>query len=213
MGNSNLRLGPRAARVVDLPSEFEITFLVIGALEKLQIPYMVAGSLAVTAHGVPRGTRDADLVAELRPGDGGRLAGELGGDFYLDVTAAEEAIRRHSCASTIYLPEIFKVDIFMLGSGSYDQQAFRRRISLPLGSDRPRLVFVESPEDVVLAKLKWYRLGGEVSEQQWRDVLGVLKLQAGSLDQGYLRQWAAHESVLDLLERASREAAPSGEWP
>ena len=63
---------------------------------------------------------------------------------------------------------------------------------------------------MVLAKLKWYRLGGEVSDMQWRDVLGVLKLQRGSLDADYLRRWAAEERVLDLLERALREAAPPG---
>lgn len=192
-----------------MKSEAEITLLVIQVLEKLQIPYMVAGSLAVSAHGVPRGTRDADLVAQLRRGDGSRLAAELGGDFYLDVDTAEEAIRRSSSFSTIYNPEVFKVDVFVLGRGAYDQEAFRRRISLPLASDQPYSVFVESSEDVVLAKLKWYRMGGEVSEQQWRDVLGVLKFEAGRLDTAYLRQWAEHERVLDLLERAMREATTS----
>lgn len=105
---------------------------------------------------------------------------------------------------------VFKVDIFVLASAPYDQQAFQRRLRKTLGQELPRPVFVESPEDLVLSKLKWYRLGGEVSELQWRDVLSVLKLQAGHLDMAYLRQWAEQERVLDLLERALREATPPG---
>jgi hypothetical protein len=61
---------------------------------------------------------------------------------------------------------------------------------------------VASAEDTLLAKLEWYRMGGEVSERQWRDVLGVLKVQAGGLDLEYLRRWARELGVDDLLERA-----------
>ena len=62
--------------------------------------------------------------------------------------------------------------------------------------------FVESAEDVILNKLRWYRLGNEISERQWNDVLGVLKVQAGVLDLTYLRQWAVTLGLSDLLERA-----------
>ena len=58
----------------------------------------------------------------------------------------------------------------------------------------------------MLAKLEWYRLGDKVSERQWNDVLGVLKVQAGSLDRSYLEQWAAELGVADLLARATKEA-------
>jgi hypothetical protein len=165
---------------------------------------MVVGSLAVSAHGVVRGTRDADVVAGLRPGDGARLAAELGTDFYLDVQTAEEAIRRRDSFGAIYMPQIFKIDIFALKSRPYDLEAFRRRTPVELGGQAT--LFVESPEDVIVSKLRWYRLGGEVSELQWRDVLGVLKLQAGRLDLEYTRRWAAEEKVADLLERAIKEA-------
>lgn len=187
-------------------SQVGILLLVTEALERLQIPYMVAGSLAAAAYGLSRSTQDADLVAELRSGDAARLASELGPEFYADVEVGEEAIRRRSSFSVIYFPLVFKVDIFVLVSTAYDQQAFQRRMRKTLGWENPRPVFVESGEDLVLSKLKWYRLGGEVSELQWRDVLSVLKLQAKSLDAGYLRHWAGHEKVLDLLERALGEA-------
>lgn len=183
---------------------FEVTLLVTGALEKLEISYMVVGSLAMSAHGVVRGTRDSDIVAGLRPGDGSRIASQLGPDFYLDVQTAEEAIRRRSSFGAVYLPQVFKIDVFALGSRSYDLEAFRRRTTVDLGAQGS--ICVETPEDVVLSKLRWYRLGGEVSELQWRDVLGVLKLQAGRLDADYLRRWAAEERITDLFDRALQEA-------
>jgi len=58
-----------------------------------------------------------------------------------------------------------------------------------------------------LAKLEWFRLGGEVSERQWRDVLGILELQAGNLDLRYLHEWAKELHVRDLLESALKQAA------
>ena len=64
--------------------------------------------------------------------------------------------------------------------------------------------FVATAEDTLLAKLEWYRIGGEVSERQWRDVLGILKVQAGRLDLAYLRRWAIELKVEDLLERAAQ---------
>jgi hypothetical protein len=63
-----------------------------------------------------------------------------------------------------------------------------------------------SPEDTVLAKLEWYRLGGEVSERQWRDVLGVLRARGSQLDLEYMRKWAGELHVGDLLERGLQEA-------
>lgn len=180
--------------------------IVIRALQRLGIDYMVAGSMAVFAHGVPRGTRDSDLVVALRRGDGARIAAELGTDFYFDVEMTEEAIRRHESTSAIYTPALFKVDLFALKPGAFDHAAFQRRRRLSLG-EGAEAVFVQSPEDVIISKLKWYRLGGEVSDLQWRDVLGVLKLQGNALDRDYLRKWAEHERVLDLLDRAERDAA------
>ena len=75
-----------------------------------------------------------------------------------------------------------------------------------IATDPEQSVYVTSPEDVILSKLEWYRMGGEVSDRQWRDILGVLKTKLEQLDRAYLRQWAKELKVEDLLERAFREA-------
>jgi hypothetical protein len=64
-----------------------------------------------------------------------------------------------------------------------------------------------SPEDIILLKLEWYRLGGGTSERQWQDILGVLQVQAGRLDQAYLDHWSADLGIADLLQRARQESA------
>jgi hypothetical protein len=68
------------------------------------------------------------------------------------------------------------------------------------------MLALSSAEDAVLAKLEWYRMGGEVSERQWNDLLGILKVQGTALDLPYVRHWAADLQVTDLLERALAEA-------
>lgn len=75
-----------------------------------------------------------------------------------------------------------------------------------IATDPERSAFVASAEDSVLAKLDWYRRGGEVSEQQWRDVVGILQVQSETLDRDYLRSMAASLRVSDLLERAFTDA-------
>ena len=79
-------------------------------------------------------------------------------------------------------------------------------LSEPIGAESDQSVYISSAEDNILSKLEWYRLGGEVSDRQWRDILGVIKTQGERLDLTYLRQWAAALNVTDLLEKALLEA-------
>ncbi len=192
-----------------MPDEpIAVTLLVIDALESLGAPYLIGGSLASAVHGVPRTTMDADIVAELRPEDAGPLARALGSAFYADVQAIRNAIEQQSSFNVIHLETMFKVDVFVRGSKKrpFDQVQFERRTLHVLSIEPERTAYVASAEDTILAKLEWYRLGGQVSERQWRDVQGVLKVQADRLDMAYLRRWAAQLNVADLLERALQEA-------
>jgi hypothetical protein len=194
-----------------LSEPIAVTLLVIQSLEALGVTYLIGGSLASAVHGVVRATLDADLVADLRPEHAEPLAQALGDAFYVDVGAIHDAIRRRSSFNLIHLETMFKVDIFVPKQRPFDRAQFERRTEQVVAIDPERTAYVASAEDIVLAKLEWYQMGGQASERQWRDVLGVLKVQAGRLDQAYLRRWAAQLGLNDLLDRALAEAKQEGE--
>lgn len=183
-----------------------ITLLVTQTLERLGITYAVGGSLASSLHGVMRSTLDVDIVADVRPVHVPALVDALASEFYADDMMMRDAINRRSHFNLIHYETAFKVDVFISKLRPFDQMQLARRRPAIIATDPEQSVYVASPEDTILAKLEWYRLGGEASERQWRDVLGVLKTRAGELDRDYLRQWAGDLQVSDLLERAFRES-------
>jgi hypothetical protein len=119
----------------------------------------------------------------------------------------KDAIKHRSEFNVIHLRTMFKVDIFLPKSRPFDR-ALRQRVErseLRLLEEHS-MVNMESPEDVILTKLEWYKMSGEVSDRQWGDILGVLKVKKQALDGNYLRHWAAEIGVADLLVRAFQEA-------
>jgi len=189
-----------------LSEPLAVTLLVIEALEALDVPYLIGGSLASAVHGMARSTADADLVADLRPEHAEPLAQALSEAFYADVEAIGDAIRQRSSFNVIHLETMFKVDVFVHRQRPFDQAQFERRAAQVVASDPERTADVASAEDTVLTKLEWYRMGGGVSDRQWRDVLGVLEVQGERLDLTYLRRWAPALGVADLLEQALVQA-------
>jgi hypothetical protein len=188
------------------PEPIVVTLLVVDALESLRVPYFVVGSLASAAYGVARATLDADLVADLQTGHAEPLAEALGQAFYVDLDTIRDAILQRNSFNVIHLGTAFKVDVFVCGDHRYDREQLRRRTPQAIGGEAGRTVYFGTAEDTVLSKLAWYRSGGEVSERQWTDVLGVLRVQRDRLDHVYLRTWAEELGLVDLLERALREA-------
>jgi hypothetical protein len=181
---------------------------VISVLHDLGVPYFVGGSVASSMYGMPRSTLDVDLVAELREEHVASLGARLGADYYLSEDAMREAVRTRSSFNLIHLATMLKIDIFVWKARPFDQEAFRRMHEEAVDfADMGVMLSLPTPEDIILAKLEWYRLGNEISERQWNDILGVLKVQATTLDLEYLRHWAGELGVSDLLERALTEAA------
>lgn len=189
-----------------LPEPMVVALLVSSELEALGVPYFIGGSLASAVHGVARATLDVDVVADLDEGHVEPLARALQGRFYVDPQAMREAIRRRRSFNAIHLETMFKVDIFVSKRTAYAAEQFRRRVA-EVVADRPRQeAYFASREDIVLAKLEWYRMGSGVSARQWQDVRGVLRAQGHDLDWPYLRDWASALGVADLLDRARGEA-------
>lgn len=179
---------------------------VVRAFEALGVDYLVGGSVASSVFGEPRLTVDADLVARLLGRHAGPLVKNLAGEFYADPPAIASAIRNQSSFNLIHLETMSKVDVFVNWRGPFAEAQFARRQKKTVGQDEPVELYFASAEDTVLAKLDWYRKGGEVSDRQWRDLLGVLKVQADALDPAYLEHWANELGVADLLRRARSEA-------
>jgi hypothetical protein len=189
------------------PSEMAAAITpVIAILDQLGVPYLVGGSVASGVHGEARGTRDVDIVADLRLEHVTSFLEALGDDFYADENAIRAAIGGRSSFNLIHIPAMLKVDIFILKQTPYSQMQISRRIPQVLTIAGDTQAHVATAEDTVLSKLDWYRLGGEISDRQWNDILGVLKTQRERLDRAYLLKWAREIGVADLLERALSDA-------
>jgi hypothetical protein len=182
---------------------------VTNLFDKLNIPYVIGGSVASIIHGMLRTTMDVDIVADIQPEQVASFISGLQDAFYADEQMIQQAVQRQSSFNLIHLNTMFKVDIFIPKKRPFDQQQLDRRIAEQIGPDSDAQIWVLSAEDIVLAKLDWFRLGGEVSERQWRDILGVLKTQREALDIDYLQQWAHALGVADLMARALEELIDS----
>ncbi len=176
-------------------------------LDRAEIPYSVGGSVASSAHGIPRTTMDVDLVTDLKPDQVDEFVALLEKDFYADATAIKDALARGRSFNLIHFATAYKFDLFPLRDDAYSRVEFGRRAFTELHSFGPQPIecAVATAEDTILRKLEWYRKGGETSERQWNDLRGILKVSGAHLDLAYLRQWAPHLQVAGLLERLLAE--------
>lgn len=182
----------------------QITLWVIEALEKAGASYLIGGSLASSIHGIPRATMDVDLVSDLKIQQVPAFVKELENKFYADADSIRQSIQMQQSFNIIHLASMLKIDIFPLNSRGYEQKEFQRKQKETIAANPRHEAYVATPEDTILTKLVWFRKGGEVSDRQWGDILGVFKVQGGRLDRDYLKQWAKELGVLDLLERARK---------
>lgn len=184
---------------------------VIELLEGLGIEFHVGGSLASGFAGVARTTQDVDLVlAGLSPAQAVIMARGLEGSFYVSLESIRDASRRRGSFNVMHLETMTKIDIFLHGNSAFDRSVMRRRTPIHVEA-LGRTVDFASAEDIVLRKLVWFDAGNRMSDRQWYDLVGVLKVQGPKTDVGYLRHWARDQGVEELLERALAEAGLSAE--
>lgn len=179
----------------------------IDALEHLGVGYFIGGSLASAAHGVARATIDADLVADLRADHVAPLVRQLSSAYYLDEARVASAVAHRRTFNAIHLATMVKVDVFVLKARAFDHRELARAVEARIGEASTRTFRFASAEDIVLAKLEWFRAGGDVSDRQWSDVVNVVRVRGSNFDWAYTETWCDALGVADLVERLKHEAA------
>jgi hypothetical protein len=183
------------------------------ALDRADVDYMVVGSLASSAHGLPRATRDADLIVAITYQQAKKLIATLRPKFYVSEDAALDAIHHGTSFNAIHEETFFQADLFVMKPTPFTRAQFDRREYIEIDPEHRIAMPFQSAEDSILSKLDWFRQGQEVSERQWQDVLGILRAQGEQLNHQYLRHWAANLGVDDLLQRAMEAYQPQSDKP
>lgn len=179
---------------------------VIDAFEKSSVSYYIGGSVASSMYGIARATLDVDIVADVKQYHITTLKKHLQDKYYIDETMIQDAIKDSSSFNLIHLETAIKIDVFIFKDEPYQRNAMERRIKDTFDDDQELTYYFSSPEDIIIAKLQWYEKGERVSERQWLDIIGVIKVQGGSLDSQYLEMWTQKLGVVDLLRKAFQEA-------
>jgi hypothetical protein len=180
-----------------------VAWVVTRTMDELGIVHTVGGSIAASFAGEPRSTIDIDVVAAISEPQIPALVSALAGEFYVDEASLRRAVRERTGTNLIHDATQIKVDIFIAGGTPLDEQQLQRRRAVNVGLGRT--LHVHPPEDILLQKLRWYHRGGRVSDRQWRDILGIIRVQGENLDLDYARTHAPALDVADLLARALDE--------
>ena len=195
----------------DLPDPLRVALTAARILQRLGVPYVTAGSFASSLHGEPRSTDDVDIVADLRPAHVLPLTAALAAEWYADQEAVREAIARGASFNAIHLATGVKVDVFVVGADPFDARRVASGRPVRVGAEPGAELRVDTAEYTVLRKLECrarlarVRIDAEISDRQWRDVIGIIRTQGLRLDRGELSTWAERLGVSDLLARALRE--------
>ena len=188
-----------------IPDIFLAVQPVLKAFENLSIPYYIGGSVASSIYGMARATMDVDIVADLKISHINRLKQILENEYYIDNEMIADAIRSASSFNLIHLETMIKIDVFLHKEDPYAEMALQRKRKDTLDELDKVEFYFSSPEDIIIAKVQWYKIGGFVSERQWLDVIGVIKVQGDLLDKKYLKRWSQKLGMASLMKKAFDE--------
>lgn len=178
-------------------------------LDSLGSPYYVGGSVASSLQREVRYTEDLDLVVNIQQTQIQPLIEAMTG-FYISEVAVEDAMSgRTSSFKVIHLETTEKADIVVMRQDGFSCSKMARRQQYVPETNQRKAFYVCTPEDTVLQKLLWLRMTASQSQKQWRDILGVMKLQGQRLDFDYLWKWAETLGVLEELGTAFSDIFPA----
>lgn len=184
----------------------ELATLIAEAFEQVAVRYLLGGSLASTALGEPRATLDVDMVADLQLDQVPSWLAALGNDFVADRTWIQDEVKRRGSFQLIHNPTMTRIDVFVPKWEGVHLWKWKNRRRITLDPDTGQGIDITGPEGIVIQKLSWFRDGGKVSDRQWRDVLGVIKIHGDAMHHDELDHWAKQLGLADLLARAWTEA-------
>jgi predicted nucleotidyltransferase len=171
----------------------------IAALDAAGIPYMIVGSLAANFHGIPRSTRDADLVVELNADSLDRLRAALPPDLTLEPQSAFEGVT----GTTRYILRLagspFVLELFLRSDDAHDRERFERRQRVNMLGRR---VCMASAEDMIITKLRWLHDAKRSKDRD--DIRNMLAVRGESLDWVYLQRWSSEHETAALLDEIRR---------
>ena len=177
----------------------------VAVFERFSIPYSIGGSVASSIHGKRRATQDVDFIAAIQHHHVATLVKLLEDAYYLDAAMIKDAIRQQASFNLLHNDTGIKVDVFVLKTNAFAQQELSRAKEEVI-EPGTRPFYFASPEDIILKKLSWWKMGGGTSTRPWNDSVEVIRHQANVLDFSYLRQSAPYERVTDILEQALTDA-------
>jgi hypothetical protein len=189
---------------VTLMSEIDVALELGRHLDALGVVWLVGGSVASSLLGEPRATADVDLVADLRLPHVEALVAALVETHYIDGDTVRWAVETRRTFNVIQLASMIKLDVYCSEDDELSRGQLARRQWVTTASGA---LPIACAEDVILRKLMWFRAGGGVSDRQWRDLIGVVRVNRTKLDRALLDHHADAQGVADLLAKLLASAA------
>ena len=183
----------------------EVLLDLTAALESAGVPYMIVGSYSSNFYGIPRSTKDADLVIHLPANGWSRLSSLLPTGLHWEAQSGFELVTSTRRERLRVAGSLFGIELFHLSLDAHDQARFARRRRIEIFPGSP--VWLPAPEDVVIQKLRWAAQAKRAKD--FADAVAVMQVQGRSLDWGWIEEWCRQHGTLELLARAKSEAAPA----
>lgn len=168
-----------------------------GRIEKLDIAYMLTGSMAMMKYAIYRFTADVDVILELEIQDANRIIKAFEPDYYVPHNAVSRAISAKRMFNVIHQETAFKIDCIIKKSTAFQKNAFERRERTDFYG---REIWIISKEDLIVSKLWWAK--DSLSDKQLTDVRNLMKT---GFDVGYLEKWTIDLDVYDLFDQCRKE--------